>query len=83
MKVPHITLAGLTGVVILLKELYEPIQGTGQSVMDLWHAGWTYQMIRQYFPIPPENVIILGVAIGWLVYGGERKLRRRRKRENA
>jgi hypothetical protein len=73
MKIPHISFGAVAGALALWKEMHEELPGTGQSVMDLLHAGWSYFDVRGYFPIPVLNLTLFAVAVIFLAYGGRTK----------
>lgn len=56
----QVIVATLTSIVILVKELFEPIKGTDQSVVDLMRSNWGYLEIRHYFSEPLSNLLLLG-----------------------
>ncbi len=64
----HLSLSGLVAGWGVYRELWSEIPGTGLSVMDLVHSGWSRTEIARYFPLTTLNLVLLAVAISTAIY---------------
>lgn len=64
----HISASTVIAALAGFHELYGEIRGTGQSVIDLLHSGWSFLEINRFFPLTLLNLAVIGGAVVWLLF---------------
>lgn len=79
----YFSTAGLLAAISIYRELWAEIPGTGQSVMNLLHAGYSRTEIGQYFPstTPFVDIIVFSAAVVLTSYGADQVRRLRSSKE--
>jgi hypothetical protein len=80
-KKNHFAGASLVAAVELYREFMgtPAVPGTGQTVGDLVHDGWTRLEIARYFPKSDLDLLLIIAAVGWMLYHSKRPGRERRR----
>lgn len=73
----HFSFAGLLAGFAAYRELWQELPGTGQSVMDLLHTGYTRTELSTYFPSATPFIDLAVLLLAIIIAGHGLHQRRR------